>query len=112
MSWSAFLALVLFLAIVAVSVWLRAAHLRRSQRLAATLAQEPLPSLLSRALVQLVGVAGGIYLGLEMTVSFLKIELPDHMQVFGMGMEPLALFSIMLALVQPFFTRLMPGQRG
>ncbi len=60
---------------------------------------------LSRALVNLVGVAGGIYLSLILLVTFLEIELPEKVHVGKFSLEPLAAVSIFLALVQPYFSR-------
>lgn len=65
---------------------------------------EPKESLLSRALAQLVGTAGGIYLSLELLFSFLKIpETVWNETMFPL--EPLALVSLILAIIQPFAIR-------
>lgn len=65
---------------------------------------EPKQSLLSGAIAQLVGTAGGIYLSLELLFSFLKIpETWWNESIFMV--EPLALCSLVLAIVQPFAIR-------
>ncbi len=56
---------------------------------------------LATALSQLVGTAGGIYLSMELLFSFLKI--PENWwsdSVFWV--EPLAVISLILAILQPF----------
>jgi len=56
---------------------------------------------LAGALSQLVGTAGGIYLSLELLFSFLKI--PENWwsdSIFFV--EPLAVISLLLAILQPF----------
>lgn len=56
---------------------------------------------LASALSQLVGTAGGIYLSLELLFSFLKI--PENWwsdSIFFV--EPLAVISLLLAILQPF----------
>jgi len=56
---------------------------------------------LATALSQLVGTAGGIYLSLELLFSFLKI--PENWwseSIFFV--EPLAVISLLLAILQPF----------
>ncbi|MDR3289283.1 MAG: hypothetical protein LBT22_07635 [Peptococcaceae bacterium] len=59
---------------------------------------------LSRALAQLVGTAGGIYLSLELLFSFLK--LPEEWRSdTPLMMEPLALISLVLAILQPYGLR-------
>ena len=62
---------------------------------------EPKPSPLSMAIAQLVGTAGGIYLSLELLFSFLKIP-KDWWSASTFVVEPLALCSLALAIVQPF----------
>lgn len=65
---------------------------------------EPKQSLLSSAITQLVGTAGGIYLSFELLFSFLKI--PEHWWNETVFMvEPLALVSLVLAIMQPFVVR-------
>lgn len=56
---------------------------------------------LATALSQLVGTAGGIYLSMELLFSFLKI--PENWwsdSIFWV--EPLAVISLILAILQPF----------
>jgi hypothetical protein len=62
---------------------------------------EPKESLLSKALTQLVGTAGGIYLSFELLFSFLKIP-ENWWNKTEFIVEPLALVSLVLAIIQPF----------
>jgi hypothetical protein len=49
----------------------------------------------------LVGTAGGIYLSLELLFSFLKI--PENLWSDSIFIvEPLAVISLLLAILQPF----------
>lgn len=68
--------------------------------------QETVSSLISQALTQLVGVAGGIYLSLVMLTSFVGMVFPESIQILGISLEPLALISIIIALFQPWLTKL------
>ncbi|EHL08725.1 hypothetical protein HMPREF0322_00582 [Desulfitobacterium hafniense DP7] len=63
------------------------------------------PSLLSAAITQLVGTAGGIYLSLELLFSFLKIP-ENWWNPSTFIVEPLAVISLALAIVQPFAVQL------
>ncbi len=63
------------------------------------------PSPLSQALAGLVGTAGGIYLSLVLLFTFLGLEVPERVRVWGVQVEPLAALSIALAVVQPFIVR-------
>lgn len=56
---------------------------------------------ISRAITQLVGTAGAIYLSLELLFSFLK--LPENWWSQSTFLvEPLALISLVLAILQPY----------
>ncbi len=65
---------------------------------------QPASSPLSTGLAQLVGTAGGIYLALELLFSFLKIP-QDWWSDSVFVVEPLALISLFLAIIQPFVIR-------
>jgi len=56
---------------------------------------------LATALSQLVGTAGGIYLSLELLFSFLKIP-ENWWSDSSFVVEPLAVMSLLLAILQPF----------
>ncbi|MDD4168942.1 MAG: hypothetical protein PHD36_01550 [Desulfotomaculaceae bacterium] len=62
---------------------------------------------LSKALVNLIGVAGGIYLSLVLLCTFLELELPMRVRLGRYSMEPLATISIALAIVQPYFQKVV-----
>ena len=62
---------------------------------------QPASNQLATALSQLVGTAGGIYLSLELLFSFLKIP-EDWWSSSTFFVEPLAVFSLVLAIFQPF----------
>jgi hypothetical protein len=59
----------------------------------------------SRALAHLVGTAGGIYLSLELLFSFLKLP-QEWWNRSSFAVEPLALISLIVAIIQPFGLRL------
>lgn len=89
-------------AAILVSVWLRMRQYRHSFELnEQSLRQSPL----SMALQELVGTAGGVYLSIVMLVSFLKIDLPQTLEVLEISFDPLALFAILSAIVQPLWKR-------
>lgn len=72
----------------------------RSRRYLLMWRSETKPSLLSAAITQLVGTAGGIYLSLELLFSFLKLpETWWNPSTFIF--EPLAVISLVLAIIQP-----------
>lgn len=67
---------------------------------------EVINSPFSQALTQLLGIAGGIYLSLVLLTSFLGLEIPEKIN-FGLGsLDPLAAFSLSVAILQPFVLRL------
>jgi len=67
---------------------------------------ESKPSPLSRALTNLIGVAGGIYLTLVIIVAFLEIPVPSRVEIFWFSVEPLAATAVALAIIQPFVLRI------
>lgn len=79
----------------------RAAGMKKKE-----LPMEPQPSPLSLALGELLAVAGGIYLALLVAVTFLGLEIPARISFGSFHIEPLAAFSLFLALVQPLLARL------
>lgn len=64
--------------------------------------EETIPGAISQGLTYLVGVAGGIYISLIMLTSFLKIVFPESVQFFGVAVDPLAIISLLLAILQPW----------
>jgi hypothetical protein len=77
----------------------------RSRRYLLMWRSDTKPSLLSSAITQLVGTAGGIYLSLELLFSFLKIP-ENWWKPSTFAVEPLALISLVLAIIQPFAVQL------
>jgi len=61
---------------------------------------------LSLAMQELVALAGSIYLSLIMLVSFLKLNIPETIIFFEFSIDPLALLSLSLAIIQPLFLSL------
>ncbi|RJQ11273.1 MAG: hypothetical protein C4551_01370 [Bacillota bacterium] len=60
----------------------------------------------SQGLVDLVAVAGGIYLSLVMVSSFVGLALPGKVGFLGAEVDPVAAIAVALALVEPFLSRL------
>ena len=100
------MAWILLVALTAISLGVRISNIyQRTQRFK-EVPVEPIPSLFSKALTQLLGVAGGIYLVLVMMASFLSLRLPSQWSFLGIECDPLALVALLSALVQPFLERL------
>jgi len=79
---------------------------------------ETKPSRLSNAVQGLMATAGGVYLSLVMLVSFLKINLPQIISIeffrgyapkapVDLTVDPLALISITLAIIEPVIIRMI-----
>jgi hypothetical protein len=73
---------------------------------------EAAASPVSRALAELVAIAGGIYLSLVLLVSFLKISLPETIAIGGLLVDPLAVVALVIALIQPLVLGLWPRLKG
>lgn len=83
------------------SVWLRVCRCRISGK-----QMEAKASPLSIAVQEIIATAGGIYLSLVMVVSFLKLDIPEKVNMATISLDPLAFAAILLAIVQPFFFNL------
>lgn len=94
------LALALVCLLIGGSIALRVRHYRNAPE-----GIEPRSSPLALAVQEIVATAGGVYLSLVMLISFLKIDLPATVSLQGIAVDPTALLSIALAVVQPLFSR-------
>lgn len=95
----------LVLALLALSVRQRVRNLDFRER--SWDGSETKSSPLSNALTGLIGTAGGIYLSLVMLFSFMELKVPGKVMVFNVGLEPLASLSFAMAIIQPFFIRIL-----
>ena len=94
----AWIVLLLVLIMLALSVWQRIKYFRE------TVDENKITaSPLSLAIQELVAISGSIYLSLIMLVSFLKLNIPETIMAFEFSIDPLALLSISLAIIQPLF---------
>ena len=93
--------LVIFIVLIGLSLWLRVRHHRDS-----VAGIETRSSPVAVAVQELVATAGGVYLAIVALTSFLKLEMPDRVSLMAVSVDPLAVTAILLAVVQPVFTRL------
>lgn len=93
--------LVIFLVLIGLSLWLRVRHYRDS-----VAGIETKPSPVALAVQELIATAGGVYLAIVALTSFLKLDMPDKVSLLAVAVDPLAVTAIVLAIVQPVFTRL------
>lgn len=79
------------------SLWVRICRFRQGTD------AENKESPLSRAIQEMVATAGGIYLSLIMLISFLKLNIPDKFIFYQITIDPVALTSIGLTILQPLY---------
>jgi Ni,Fe-hydrogenase III small subunit len=72
---------------------------------------EPKPSPVSRALAELVAIAGGIYVSLVLLTAFLKMPVPERVVIAGLEVDPLAIVAVIIAIIQPYLARAWRGVR-
>ncbi|HHY98745.1 MAG TPA: hypothetical protein GX509_08410 [Firmicutes bacterium] len=98
--------IIIILGLVTVSIWERGRQKR--ERWAESAPQEPeaRPSPISEAIVEFVGVSGGIYLALIALVNFLKLNVPQQAKVLSVEFDPIAAIAIFLGIIQPFILRI------
>lgn len=97
MIWEIILALIL----IALIVWAVRTKLFLQRRRSEKIIEGAVESPASLAMGQIVAVAGGIYLSMVLIASFLKLELPDKVNVATMAVDPLAFAAVVVALLQP-----------
>lgn len=103
------IALVAVILIITGSIWFRMCYCRLSLDNISQL--EPKPSPFSTAVQDLVATAGGVYLSLVMIVSFLKLDVPERIVISIVTFDPLAMTAIVVAVVQPFVSKLFQVSR-
>lgn len=57
---------------------------------------------LAESITQTVGIAGGIYLAMATTVNFLKMDVPETFNLWGLSLDPIATTAFIITILQPF----------
>lgn len=70
---------------------------------------DPVSSPFTVALGELLAIAGGVYLSLLVTVTFLELKIPATIRIGSLSLEPLAAISLIIATLQSWWARLFPG---
>ncbi|NBJ15576.1 MAG: hypothetical protein FNP40_08425 [Dehalobacter sp. 4CP] len=70
------------------------------------------PNRLAKAITQLVGTAGGIYISLELLLTFLGIPENIWNPSTVYFIKPLAVFSLIIAILQPYGQKIWETVRG
>lgn len=81
----------------------RVLAMRQTQAGAGGVPFEPKPSPISQAILEIGGVAGGIYIAITALSAFLKLEIPPKISVGGMSFDPIALVSLISAILWAAF---------
>lgn len=97
--WSIILATILVLIAVYVSMAVRVNRIQAARERKTSYEERSSP--LSEAIKDFVAVAGGVYLGLSALAEFLKVPVPMQATLWGAEFDPIALFSVCLAILSP-----------
>lgn len=74
-----------------------------------TLGQSEMPiqgSPVADAITQTIGIAGGIYIAITTTTAFLRINIPETIDVMGLSLDPIAAMAFAVTILHPFILRL------
>lgn len=82
-----------------ISMGLRVTRIQNMRKRAAS--YEEVSSPLGQAIKDFVTVSGGVYLGLMALAEFLKVPVPIQASLWGMTLDPIALFAVCLAIIVP-----------
>ncbi len=97
--WNIILAAVLLLGAVYISMTVRVNRIQAARERKTSFEERSSP--LSEAIKDFVAIAGGVYLGLSAMAEFLKVPVPMQATLWGTQFDPVALFSICLAILSP-----------
>lgn len=93
--------IVLALIIAAMLFWAVRTKLFLKRRRSEKILEGAVESPVSLALGEIIAVAGGIYLSLVLTASFLSISMPEKVSIASTTVDPLALAAVVVAVLQP-----------
>lgn len=82
-------------------------RLKAMSRSGNTFPTETKESAISRAIVELIATAGGIYVSLLLAFSFLDLALPGKVSLAGLQIDALAGLSLAVALLQPIIAGIL-----
>jgi hypothetical protein len=57
---------------------------------------------MSDAITHTVGIAGGIYIAIVTTTSFLRISVPETFDIMGISIDPVAGIAFIVTILYPF----------
>lgn len=94
----------IFLGLLMLSINERSRRLSKHHRKASLSGQEmPIHnSPLAEAITHTVGIAGGIYIAIVTTVSFLRMNVPETFYIMGLTLDPIAAIAFAITILQPF----------
>jgi hypothetical protein len=58
------------------------------------------------AITHMVGIAGGIYIALVTTISFLRVNIPETFDIMGISLDPIAGIAFVVTILHPFILTL------
>ncbi|HHY38966.1 MAG TPA: hypothetical protein GX507_08585 [Clostridia bacterium] len=103
MQTSLFFVVLIFLTYFSVRKRAHVLSMRQAQGDAGGVPFEPKPSPISQAILDIGGVAGGIYIAVTALSAFLKLEIPPRISVGGVSFDPIALVSLVSAVLWAAF---------
>jgi hypothetical protein len=61
----------------------------------------------SRALAELIAIAGGIYISLSVLTSFLSLSVPERIELAeNLHLDPLAMIAVIITILQPIVLKI------
>jgi hypothetical protein len=62
----------------------------------------------SKALAELIAIAGGIYISLSVLTSFLSLSVPEKIELAGnLQLDPLAMLAVIITVLQPIVLKIL-----
>lgn len=57
---------------------------------------------LADSITQTIGLAGGVYIAMITTINFLKLDVPETFNFWGVSLDPVAMTAFVITVLQPF----------
>lgn len=96
--------MLILLGLLMFSIRARTQRLQRVDRGKGSVAQEiPVQdSPLADSITQTIGLAGGVYIAMITTINFLKLDVPETFNFWGLSLDPIAMTAFIVTILQPF----------
>ncbi|MBS4024854.1 MAG: hypothetical protein KGZ96_04165 [Clostridia bacterium] len=101
-----FIILIMIIILIFIAVKIKISQLHKRSDFS-KVSEEIRLSPFSRALTELIAIAGGIYISLSVLTSFLSLSVPQRIELAeNLHLDPLAMIAIIITILQPIVLKI------